>query len=163
MAEIRTIVALWDCLSDSCRLMAGDSKCIPCVHSLCALKSRMIPIQIRTQHLPALPAPPWAAQKPRTRAMLRNPDSVFLISWTSSTANVLRDHLMQTGYLVAEQNNAQRGELYKEDYTVSLSHKRKAKNGGIFSVHCNFITAHRKMVQVELKNNKRRKKWIVWN
>lgn len=158
MAEIRTIVALWDCLSDSCRLMAGDSKRIPCVHSLCALKSRMIPIQIRTQHLPALPAPPWAAQKPRMRAMLRNPDSVFLISWTSSTANVLRDHLMQTGYLVAEQNNAQRGELYKEDYTVSLSHKRKAKNGGIFSVHCNFIKAHCKMVQVELKNNKRRKK-----
>lgn len=60
--------------------------------------------------------------------MLRNPDSVFLISWTSSTANVLRDHLMQTGYLVAEQNNAQRGELYKEDYTVSLNHNQKAKN-----------------------------------
>lgn len=35
---------------------------------------------------------------------------------------------MQTGYLVAEQNNAQRGELYKEDYTVSLNHKQKAKN-----------------------------------
>ena len=27
-----------------------------------------------------------------------------------------------------------------------------------FSVHCNFIKAHCKMVQVELKNNKRRKK-----
>lgn len=96
--------------------------------SLCALKSRMIPIQIRTQQLPALAAPPWAAQKPRRRAMLRNPDSVFFISWTSSTANMLRDHLMQTGYLVAEQNNAQRGELYKEDYTVSLNHNQKAKN-----------------------------------
>lgn len=64
--------------------------------------------------------------------MLRNPDSVFLISWTSSTANVPRDHLVQTGYLAAEQNNGQRGELYKEEYTMSLSHKQKAKNGGMF-------------------------------
>lgn len=39
---------------------------------------------------------------------------------------------MQTGYLAAEQNNGQRGELYKEEYTMSLSHKQKAKNGGMF-------------------------------
>ena len=88
----------------------------------------MIQLHVRTQQLSALPAPPWAAQKPRTMASLRNPGLVFTISWTSSTASVLRVHLMQKGYLVAEQNNAQRDEVYKEDYTVSLSHKQKAKN-----------------------------------
>lgn len=39
---------------------------------------------------------------------------------------------MPKGYLVPEQNNAQRGEVYKEDYTVSLSHKQKAKNDSMF-------------------------------
>lgn len=34
---------------------------------------------------------------------------------------------MPKRYLVPEQNKAQRGEVYKEDYTVSLSHKQKAK------------------------------------
>lgn len=60
-------------------------------------------------------------------AILRNPGLVFTISWTSSTASMLRDHLMPKRYLVPEQNKAQRGEVYKEDYTVSLSHKQKAK------------------------------------
>lgn len=97
-----------------------------CSQFVCS-QIRMIQLQIKTQHLPALPVLPCAAQKPRMMAILRNPGSVFTTSWTSSTASMLRDHLMQTGYLVAEQNNSQRGEVYREDYTVSLSHKPKAK------------------------------------
>lgn len=51
------------------------------------------------------------------------------------------------------------GELYKEEYTMSLSHKQKAKNGGMFFHYTVILLKHTvKWYRLNWKITKRRKK-----